>query len=249
MYIRLLAVSLVLSVALAMIFVKVVLLLGLHDQLVYVIPLLPVFYAIIYPVVEKHRLAGIAGTGRSTAYVSLAPRGKPWNRRLPVIAAGAAASLLMHLVLATAAWLAADHAGIDRQHPWLGGFSLLHHLLRGDAVRFSGLRHAAFLGMDIVMMSAAGGLCVGLVSPSGALLNGLLAGVLVSVGLGVSQFEVLYGPLLTWSSQLSTAFQIGWKWYYGLSTGLLLQAFFFAVCSELAARLRPRAADASLPRR
>jgi hypothetical protein len=238
---RLLALSLLIAVALALGLVKAILWLGFKEQLSYVIPLLPIFYAIIYPSLERQdwrRWTPSASTPSHHLYVDAKPR--RWSGKLPVILAGVAAALTIHGALETAAWLGSGRAGFDRAHWFTSGASLFFDLLRGQAVPISGLRHAAFLGMDMALMSLVGGVCVGLMSPATPLLNGLMAGVIVSVWLGANQFSVLYGPLMIFSSQVTETFKIGWKWYYGLSTGLFLQAFSFAVCGELAARLRAK---------
>lgn len=238
MHLRLLALSLVVSASLALLFVRAALWLGLHDQLAYIVPLLPVFYAVIYPALEKRHLLDGLYSPSTRSHVVLGRPGASSERRMPAILAGAAASLLAHFVLQAAAWLASGQGGFDSARPFSSGAALAFHLLIGDAVRFSGRRLAAFVGLDAAVMSLAGGLCVGALAPASALLNGLLAGVVVSMFLGASQFAAIYEALLAWSSRLNAAFKLAWPWYYGLSTVLLVQSFAFSVCAHFGSRLR-----------
>jgi hypothetical protein len=172
----------------------------------------------------------------------LPARGR-WSGKLLAILAGVLASLLTHLALETAAWLATG--------PVPAGGTLGHNLdaamllrwLHGDLVHLDGISQILFLSMEMLVISVFGGLCVGLLSPNTSTLNGLLAGVIVSIWMGANQFASLYIGLLDWSLRLGPSLGQAWKWHYGLPAGLCLQAFVFAICSGLGQRMKQRQAD------
>lgn len=239
MHWRLLAISLFIAILAAMALVKAILWLGMREQLNYVIPLLPVFYAIIYPILEKadsHKHPAPA-----SLYVSSLPAQKRWSGKLLAIMGGVLASLLAHLALETTAWLTTGQAQAGRPLWQQLDAEMLARWLHGDLVHLGGISQILFLSMEMLVVSIFGGLCVGLLSLNTSTLNGLLTGVIVAMWMGANQFASLYIGLLDWSLRLGPSLGQAWRWHYGLPAGLCLQAFIFAVCSGLGKRMKERA--------
>ena len=233
MHWQLLWISLVFSTLLAFGFVKFVLWMGMQNQLSLIIPLLPLFYAFIFPVLEKN-YARPKSTQPSSAL--FAPQ-TWWSGKLIPIFLGLFISLSVQKSVEAISWF--SHRLFILEQGWPAGSEISANLLawtRGDLIRFSGPLQIAFLTLQMLLISIFGGISTGYLSRTNPLLNGLLAGTMVASWMGANQFTPLYAAISDWSWKLESLF--GFEWHSGLLLGLLLQAFFFALFSGLGYRIR-----------
>ena len=220
---QLLWVSLVVSMFLALGLIKSVRMFGIQqDQLNLIIPLLPVFYALVFPSLEKF-FAKDAGRSAHTLHAySPAPKTpKRWSGKLTPILMGALACVLAHLALE---WSLLKVFSAVNEAPFelVGRWRLL------------------YLALEMPVITVIGGLYVGFLSRANALLNGLIAGVIASIWMGVSQYIPLYEALSVLSQRWGRTLGLDAQWSNGLVLGLFLQVFFFAAWSGLGFWLRQR---------
>lgn len=236
MHWQLLGASLAIATFLAFGLVKGVLFFGMSDQMNLVIPLLPILYGLIYPILERTRssqqLKGASGYS--------APRSGAFSGGLTLIAAGAVASVAAHVFIELAAWgvhkvwvLGQPIPGIHQlDAAWLG------LLVRGELVPLEGAAKLWYLSLQMFLVSAFGGLCIGMLSPGNPMPTALIAGAIVAMWMGVNQ----YSGVLELFSDLSQSFAdkagVEWNSSTGLLIGLFMQTTLFAVWSGIAYRYR-----------
>ena len=208
--------SLLVSMLLALGVIKSVRMFGIQqEQLNLIIPLLPVFYALVFPSLEKAFSKSAGQSVRaSLLFPPAAPHPKRWSGKLTAILMGALACVLAHFALE---WSLLKVFSAVNEAPFelVGRWKLL------------------YLALELPLITAVGGLYVGMLSRSNALLNGLIAGVIASIFMGVLQYIPLYEALTVLSVRWGSVLGLDSQWSNGLVLGLFLQVFFFAVWSGL----------------
>lgn len=231
MHWRVLGVCLAISVLLAFLLVEALLAFGFKEQLSLIVPLLPIFYAFVYPVIDRNASYTLPDAPSRPAPPTRTPLRPPlppgarWSGRLGAVLWGLGASLGAYLLLELAAWVAYVRFAAEMPLPDWRGLSLgdLLNWFGGGLIALDGGWEVAYTVCEMIVVSAAGGVAIGLTSRGDPLLEGLVAGAIVSMGFGINQFFFAYEEL---SRRLGL----------GMSVLVLLQTFLFALWAGLVFR-------------
>lgn len=237
-------ISFLLSVLISVGLVEGVVTMGRKEELGLMLPLLPLFNALLFPFLEKiipseeqrlnRRLEGRSATGWTGALDSV----------ILGFLVGMIGNALMDLLAVftyqrlPAVWGAQVQA-----------FSMPSalDLLTGHADPFTGHWRLIFLLGELLIVSAMAGLCAGLLSKGEAILNGLLTGAFLSLWMAANQYVSVYETLSNISGRvLGRMFGARWEWNYGLLLVLFLQVLLCAIFSGWAFRLKARTASAKI---
>lgn len=236
MHWQLLGASLAIATFLAFAMVKGVVYFGMSDQMNMVVPLLPILYGLVYPILERTRssqqLKGAMGYS--------APSSSAFSGGLTLIAAGAVASVAAHVFIELAAWLVQKVWVLGQPVPgfheldaaWLG------LLVRGELVPLDGMPKLAYLSLQMFLVSAFGGLCIGMMSRGNPMPTALITGAIVAMWMGVNQYASVLEVFSDLSQSVAGRFGFEWHASTGLLAGLFLQTTLFAVWSEMGNRFR-----------
>lgn len=233
--------SLVASILLAVGFVKLILMAGMKQQLELILPVLPLFYTVVFPLMDK-TIPEEGPRRQSQKAAARAPR--RWSGALNPILLGLGVGLALNLLLDLVCGLAyrrfvlaSGPTGLEPLTPAavLGWFF--------GELPYSGVERLVIQALEMVVVSACAGVCVGLLSKTRPLLNGLIAGAIYAAWSGTNQYASVYETILGLSARLGD----GWpglqgRWNYGLLVALFLQVLLCAVCSGLAFRAPARPA-------
>ena len=224
--IRVLVITLVFSVLFAFIFIKVVVLLDLKEYLTLVVPLLPVFYTIIYPILDRPFLSGkhnkeVENTSgpiliRTPAYFS--------NLSYWRILGAVGMVLLIKFIMELAQYAVVSYLseGPTRAF-WLQMEPLLLlKMLKGDLV----VSHISILLVEMVLMSCFGGVWLGYTSKTRPIMEGLVAGTILSVVIAFTNLTPLYGKINEVASQW-TGF-LDSRLHFEILSGVIAFTFIFS---------------------
>ncbi len=233
--------TLVLAVLGAFTFIKLIVLLDLQEYLGLVVPLLPIFYTIIYPMLDRPFSNEHAKKRGETAAVPVENSSPSWFMNLSPwrIAGAIVISLGIKFLMESSQYamilLISDgsltHIGM-RMDPFL-----MVRLFKGDLVD----SHRSMLFLEMIMMSCAGGIWLGYTSKTRPVMEGIVAGTLVSAVIAFTNLTPLYGQINQITSQWAGL--TGSKIHFELFSGVLVFTFLFSCWVLIGLKLKMNPAN------
>jgi hypothetical protein len=228
--------TLAMAVLLSFLFIKLIVILNLKDYLGLVVPLLPVFYTIIYPILDRPfsketRLK--VKTGEIPPVQITTPS---YFKRLSFwrIAGGIAISLGIKFLMEF------SYYGMLI---FLSDGSLTNFWLRLDPVLIFELTRGNltvssldFLLAEMILMSLAGGIWLGYSSKSRPLMEGVVAGTILSGIIAFTNLTPLYGEIKAVASRVTG--MSGSGLHLDLFSGVLFFIFIFSCWVLFGMRLK-----------
>jgi hypothetical protein len=213
-----------LAVLMSFLFIKIIVLLELKEYLGLVVPLLPVFYTIIYPILDGP-FSSINKKGRSPGGAPIEIATPSYFRNLSLWRIGTAVMIalaikfLMEISLYGMILFLSQGSLSDM---WMRiDPALLLKLLKGDLVSSP----LSMLFLEMLLMSSAGGIWLGYSSKTKPIMEGLLAGTLLSIIAAFTNITPIYAKINEMTSLVT-----GWsspKLSFELISGGLVSTFFF----------------------
>ncbi|MHB8482881.1 MAG: hypothetical protein ACYDBV_09160 [Nitrospiria bacterium] len=226
----------------AFIFIKLIILLDLKDYLGMVIPLLPIFYTIIYPILDSPFSNTGQKRGRESvpAPIQIASPSYFMNLSFWRITGAIVISLgikfLMEFSQYAVLLFLSDESLTDiwmRVDPFL-----LLRLLKGDLVH----SHLFMLFLEMILMGCMGGIWLGYTSKSRPIMEGIVAGTLLSGMIAFTNLTPLYGQINQVTSQWVGL--TGSKLHLELFSGVLVFTFLFSCWVLVGLKLKGRPVNA-----
>jgi hypothetical protein len=217
--------TLALAVLLSFLFIKLIILLDMKDYLALVIPLLPVFYTIVYPILDRPFSNETRRKVQRGAIPPIEIASPAYFRNLSVwriagaLAISAGIKFLMEmtyftmLLFLSKASLSSFWMGLDP--------ATLFRLARGDLASAP----LPFLFFEMMMMALAGGVWLGAASKTRPVMEGIVAGTILSVVLAFTNLIPLFGKIKTMTSSITRLSAEGRS--MELLSGILFFTFVF----------------------
>lgn len=234
--------TLALAVVMSFIFIKLIVLLDLKDYLGLVVPLLPVFYTIIYPILDRPFSREIHQKVHRGEILPIEVVTPSYFRSLSAwrIAGAIIISLGIKFLMEF------THYGmlIFLSDGSLANFwmhldpALLFDLARGDLA----VSPIPFLFLEMIMMSLAGGIWLGYSSKSRPVMEGIVSGTLISIVIAFSNLTPLYGTIKNVTTRLTG--MSGEGLHLEIFSGVIFFTFIFSCWVLLGIKMKP--ADGNL---
>lgn len=225
--IRILVITLFFAVLFALAFIKIIILLDLKEYLTLVVPLLPVFYTIIYPILDRPFLSDEhkkAVESSSHKPIMIVTPSYFSNLSYFRILGGVLIALLIKFVMEFSQYAMLSFltdGGINVLRKQID-FVLIMRIVKGDLV----VSHILFLLIEMILMSCAGGIWVGYTSRKKPVMEGMIAGTILSVIIGFTNLTPLYHRINEVASQW-TGF-LNSKVHIEILAGVITFTFLFS---------------------
>ncbi|MFI5303849.1 MAG: hypothetical protein ACHQYP_03540 [Nitrospiria bacterium] len=218
--------TLAMAVLMSFLFIKLIVLLDLKDYLGLVVPLLPVFYTIIYPILDRPFLRETQQSvhrGDSLPIEIATPsyfKNLSFWRITGAIVISTGIKFLMEF----------SHFGMLL---FLSDSSLANFWMRLDPVLLLELAKGdlavsptPFLFIELMMMSFAGGIWLGYSSKTRPLMEGVVAGTIISILIAFTNLTPLYGKI----GKMTTEFtgMSGQGLHLEIFSGVIFFTFIFS---------------------